>query len=233
MDAALQTSDLAHDASRHSMQRLVSLGADSPLFALDRLNSWLRAKQDGLRVLQSKFREIVYWTKTHAILAAAKEMHVEFERLVVPIKCRRCDGSGIWYSDYDIDAEHPERCRGCDATGIAKLRFVGSTIGPIRWHTPRHKWRSASMDHYLGLPQEWCEADEEFKISEGWSVNKVGKPMTVAEVERDMLAILHAYPKDVAFSIDFHHHAKIMPQWGCPNVLKAEEWLRARCEANS
>lgn len=211
------------------------LMADSfwtPLFALDRLNSWLRSNQPLWCAARSALKPVIYWTKTHAILEVSKRYHVGLRRVMVKKQCRVCGGSGTWFHYLGYQAEYGERCRACRGSGIVTLRFVETRIGPICWHTPAHKWASSSLDAYVPFP---CFAYEEtdglYEVCEGWEPCQTGRPMSLADAKRDMLIVLRQWPHDVCFSLDFHHHAETEKHWRIPDVRKAETWLRGKFDS--
>lgn len=201
----------------------------TPLFALDRLNSWLRSDAPLFCQVRSALRPVIYWTKTNAILATSKHYHIEMRRVMVKKPCRRCDGTGVWVPfDWTYSGRDGGRpCRGCRATGTATLKFIETTIGPVRWHTPAEHWYMSSLDVYVPFPSFYGEGDEHYELADGWEPNKKGRPLPLVEVERDMLVLLRAWPHEVAFSLDFHHRCGIEKYWKRPDLLKAERWLNA------
>lgn len=216
--------------NRQRFPPTVTLIANSfwtPLLALDRLNSWLRSDKPFSCRARSELKAVIYWTKTHAILETSKRYHIGMRRVMVKTRCRRCSGTGQWYSFYDFAGEYPEPCRGCRATGTATLKFIETTLGPIRWHTPAERWYMSSLDDYIPFPSFYggYDSDEHYELAEGWEPNKPGRPMALEDALRDMLIILRAWPHEVAFALDFHHHAGIERQWKQPDVRKAEAWL--------
>lgn len=208
----------------------------TPILALDRLNSWLRSDQPIYCPVRSALKPIIYWTKTKSILETSKREQIKLRRVKVRKPCRKCDGTGTWvpqrwggweaetYEEYRNNYGEP--CWGCKATGTATLLFVESQLGPVRWHTPAEKWRGSSLDVYVpfDVPIEFEHYEET-----NWEPNQKGRPMLIPDVERDMLIILNSFPVDVSFSIDFHHHTRIMPQWRCPHVDVAEAWIKNLC----
>lgn len=200
------------------------------LFALDRLNSWLRSEDSFWCPACSTFKSVIYWTKTQAILAASKEWHIGMRRIMVQKPCRRCGGTGLWLPDYYYDEsgrrEGGKPCRGCRATGTAKLLFIETTIGPLRWHTPAEKWCMSSLDVYVPFKSYYPDGYEYYALSTDWEPNQKGRSLTLDQAERDMLILLHTYPHEVCFSIDYHHHAGLEHQWRIPNLPKAERWIR-------
>lgn len=205
------------------------------LFALDRLNSWLRAEQPIFCPFRSALKPVIYWTKTQSILDASKRWHIGLRRVMVKKPCRTCDGSGSWISwyadrDYDIDidesrANYGERCRNCSGTGIATLKFVETSIGPIVWHTPAHKWWSSSLDVYLPFPSFAHDGEQHYDLANGWEPLQKGRPLPFPDVERDMLILLDAYAHEVCFALDYHHRIGSESQWRCPRTSIAEAWL--------
>lgn len=210
----------------------------TPLFALDRLNSWLRAEQPLCCPFRGPLKPVIYWTKTQAILLASKEWQIGMRRVMVKKPCRKCDGTGSWLpwwadkcDDYccktyaEFRVNHGETCRGCSGTGTATLKFVETTIGPLRWHTPAEKWYMSSLDVYVPFPSYYGErTDTHYELAEGWEPNQKGRPLGLAEVERDMAILLAAYTHEVCFSIDFHHHLRL--SYRHPDVSKVQAWLR-------
>ncbi|MDX1951474.1 MAG: hypothetical protein SFY81_04780 [Verrucomicrobiota bacterium] len=202
----------------------------TPLFALDRLNSWVRARNQRAWLLQSKLEPVIYWTKTKAILSASKQWQINLRRVAVKKPCRVCGGTGTWVSDRaywysneeyeDCLLNYGETCRKCNGSGTVLLRFVETTIGPIRWHTPSERWDASSLDVYVPFPGHAYKGAEFFEVSTDWEPNRPGKPLSVKEVERDMLVLLKAFPKDVCFALEFHHRI---------DVLKAKAFILQIC----
>lgn len=194
----------------------------TPLSTLDRLNSWVRSEPDWQ--LRSALKPVIYAVKTDAILATSKQWHIGLRRVYVTKPCRACNGTGIWESFYD-SSNVP--CRTCGATGKVMLKFVETTIGPIRWHIPATRWNSSSLDVYVPFPSfAYDFSSDHYELADGWEPNQPGRTLTPDRVERDMLIILHVFPHHVAFALDYHHDAGIERTWNCPNVRKAEDWLR-------
>lgn len=198
--------------------------------ALDRLNSWLRAPQPLFCVMRSRLKPVVYWVKNAAILGASKVQPIGLRRVKFVARCRVCGGSGIferwhWSEDHEDEGEF---CRTCNATGNVTLKFIESTIGPFRWHTPEMHWRGASLDVYVPF-----SADGDYEDAADWKPNTPGKPLTPAEVERDALTVLHAWPKDFGFIVEFHNReACVQKQYGVTDMAKAETWIHTmRSEA--
>lgn len=224
---------------------LVTQSPWTPLLALDRLNSWLRSDLAPTRFwcpLRSAFKSTIYWTKTKAILETSKRWHIGMRRVMVRKPCRSCGGTGIWvpynYEPPDGDCSSREGgypCRGCEATGTATFKFIETTIGPLRWHTPSEKWWSSSLDVYVPFPSFHHEARahtayQYYELAEGWEPNQPGRPLSMSEVERDMIVILHAWPHEVCFALDYQHHTGFEKQWNCPHLDVAERWMRERFE---
>lgn len=209
----------------------------TPVLALDRLNSWLRAEQRGWCGIRSSLKPVIYWTKTQAILDLSKRCHIGMRRVMVRKPCRTCSATGIWLPDYwtPDDGDYSNRdggypCRNCEATGTVTLKFIETNIGPARWHTPSEKWYSSSLDVYVPFPSFHAEARahtayQYYQTADGWEPNQPGRPMSHPEVLRDMLIVLAAWPHDVCFSIDYHHRAGLERMWNCPDLGKAERWL--------
>ena len=213
----------------------------TPLLALDRLNSWLRAPEPSWCAARSALKPVIYWTKTQAILDLSKRWHISMRRVMVRKPCRRCDGTGQWIHAFSWDelshgdrdeqrANYGEPCRGCEATGTATLKFIETQIGPVRWHTPSEKWWSSSLDVYVPFPSFHHEARahtayQYYELAEGWSPEQPVRPMPLADVQRDILIVLEEWPHEVCFAIDYHHHVGVERQWRCPNVSLAKQWL--------
>lgn len=207
----------------------------SGVMALDRLNSWVRSMWPYWSHVQSTLTPVIYWTKTQAILEASRRWHIGMRRVMVKRPCRRCDATGSWiprdadwYEDLSVEeyrANYGERCRGCAGTGTAVLKFVESRIGPVRWHTPAHKWHSSSLDVYVPFPCFIGGGDEMYDEAQDWEPQRPGRSMTAAEVHRDMLILLQAYPHHVAFALDYHYHTKIERRYGYPALPVAREFL--------
>lgn len=205
----------------------------TPLLALDRLNSWLRADHPFCCPLRSALRGTIYWTKTQAILDASKRWHIGMRRVMVKKECHTCSGTGLWVPwNYDPpDEEYSSReggepCRRCGGTGTATLKFIETEIGPIRWHTPADKWYMSSLDVYVPFPSFAHDGEKHYELSNGWEPLQKGRPMKPAEVERDFLIILEAYPHHVCFHLDYDHHAGIERRWMNPDMSKARAWTR-------
>ena len=211
----------------------------TPVLALDRLNSWVRSERPLWCLAQSSLKPVIYWTKTHAILDVSKCWHIGLRRVMVKKPCRRCDGTGSWLSwndpgpsaDEDISfkeyrANYGERCFVCNGTGTATLKFIESTIGPVRWHTPAEKWYVSSLDVYVPYPSFYPNGEEHYELSDGWEPEQPGRQMPLDDVERDMNLILRTWPHEVCFAIDYHHRAGLERTWKCPDIPKAEQWLR-------
>lgn len=205
-----------------------------PLLALDRLNSWLRAGDDWRCDARSSLKRVIYWTKTHAILNASKQIEIGMRRVMVKKPCRKCDGTGIWVpwdwspsgGDYS-KRDGGEACRGCNATGTATLRFIETVIGSIKWHTPAEKWYMSSLDVYVPFKSYYGEgdADSYYELATDWEPNQKGRDMPAADAERDMLAVLKQWPHEVCFSLDYHHHAQSERTWNMPDTRRATEWI--------
>lgn len=193
----------------------------TPLFALDRLNSWLRSEEPFPARLIGTLKPVIYWTKTQAILEVSKRWHIGMRRVMVKKECRSCNGTGT-YIRWD-DARFP--CRNCEATGTATLKFIETTIGPIRWHTPSEKWFGSSLDVYVPFASFHHDGEAFYEMADGWQPLQKGRPLSLAEVHRDMMMLLRAWPHEVCFSIDFHHDAGLERNWRNPDLAKAEEWV--------
>ena len=227
-----------------SCNDLLACSPWTPLLALDRLNSWLRSDLAPNRYwcpLRSAFKSTIYWVKTKAILETSKRWHIGMRRVMVRKPCRTCDGKGNWVPDRwggweeetweEYAANYGEPCRKCEATGTVTLKFIETTIGPLRWHTPSEKWWSSSLDVYVPFPSFHHEARahtayQYYELAEGWEPNQPGRPMTNAEAERDMLLILREWPHEVCFALDYQHHTGFEKQWNCPDWRAAERWIR-------
>lgn len=220
------------------MSALAKSDLFTPLFALDRLNSWLRADKPIFCPFTSALKPIIYWTKTHAILDASKRWHIEMRRVMVKKKCRRCEGTGSWiswwadrgYGEGELSMEewranYGERCRGCSGTGIATLKFVETQIGPIRWHTPADKWRSSSMDVYVPFPSYAHDGEEHYELAQDWEPLQKGRSQPLDRVEQDMLILLDAYPHEVCFAIEFHHRIGCQSHYRTSDIPKARRWI--------
>lgn len=217
----------------------------TPVFALDRLNSWLRAEDPLFCPARSALAPVIYWTKTQAILEVSKRQYIGLRRVMVRKPCRVCDGTGTWLSDRawnhccwddvsteDARANYGEPCRTCEATGTVTLKFVESTIGPVRWHTPSEKWWSSSLDVYLPFPSYHHEAKafsafQYYQLADGWQPNQPGRPLSLEDALRDMLIVLETWPHEVCFAIDFHHHTKLEGKWRIPDHDAAARWLQS------
>lgn len=216
------------------------------LFALDRLNSWVRSDRPYFCHGRSALKPVIYWTKTQAILDASKREWIEMKRVKVEKPCETCDHTGSWVSDqtwwhYDWDehitkeevrANYGERCRACGGTGTRVLRFVETQIGPIRWHTPDDRWHSSSLDVYVPFPTFYGDkaSDVLYEPAKDWQPRTPGRPMRSEEVLRDMLILLDAYPHEVGFSIDFHHRIRCQKMWRYTDKDIAAKWLAERTE---
>lgn len=215
----------------------------TPLFALDRLNSWLRADY-GLGTLsqcrlQSMLKRSIYSVKIHAILAASKQMHVGLRRVKAVKPCRVCDATGQYLSPYymphyeegetwdDARSNYGERCHTCAGTGQVNLLFIESIIGPIRWHSPAKDWFSWSLDVYVPFPSFYGElnAADYYAMATDWEPLQKGRPLELAEVKRDLLIVLEAFPHDLCSSLDFYHSAGLERTFKTPDVIKARQWI--------
>ena len=213
----------------------------TPLFALDRLNSWLRLDADFPYnyLLHGYLKRTIYTVKVHAILDATRRWPVGLRRVVVEKQCRACDGSGVWVGDYwqdcsccngydEFKANHGERCRKCAGKGIVFLRFIESTIGPLRWHTPANSWWSWGLDVYVPyLSHYFDESDEAFEKTD-WQPNGKGRPLSYRESYRDLGIILRAWPHEFCSSVDFYHHVGLEKKFKQPDVAKAQQWIDER-----
>lgn len=213
----------------------------TPLLALDRLNSWIRSDRPWSCRARSALKPVIYWTKTQAILDMSRREHIAMRRVMVVKPCRRCEGTGTFLSDYvwnyyhydgegtteELRSNYGERCWVCLGEGTVRLKFVATTIGPIRWHTPSEKWWSSGLEVYVPFPCFHGERNGDgYELATDWALNQPGRAMTMAEVQRDMLIVLQAWPHDVCFSIDFHHNTKFEPYYKCPRVAEAAAWIR-------
>lgn len=189
----------------------------SGLHAIDRLNSWRRSKPSGHFISGSRtiLKPIIYWVKKHAILHAARQIPgVKFQRLKVKVKCQHCH-KGDYYPDW-FDEEHhkPLVCNRCDGQGNATLRFIGTTIGDIKWHTPLHEFESSSLDHYIPFPVRYpgtfeILADDLWTADAGWAPHKPGRDLSLSDVERDLHLMRRAFTKDTDFIYKFHHRPHV------------------------
>jgi hypothetical protein len=134
--------------------------------ALSRLNSWCRVEYKDQLGMESMVSRIYGWKR--AAIAAAMRLGIAQLRLVsVPRSCRTCKGTAtyIWQDWNDEDHVEYETCRRCQGTGKVILRFVESTIGETKWHTPRPKWD-------LGLFDE--DACEKIAVATDWEPGQPG-----------------------------------------------------------
>jgi hypothetical protein len=191
----------------------------TPLLAVDRLNSWVRASDAGEWPLRSVIRPVVYWVKTQAILRASKEWTCQFRRVQVIVKCNRCGGDGIYYGWWWMPGDKGETCRGCAGFGKARLRFIESTIGTIRWHTPIEKWYSSSLDVYVPFPSGYHPRLEDFQDTD-WRPNAPGRRLSADEVLRDCRILLAAYPREFNFIVQYHYFPNTGRTWA-----EADKWL--------
>lgn len=162
----------------------------SALQALDALNSWCRAGDHWQ--LRSDLKEAIYYAKLRAIEAAyqAEDDTVKpvFRRVFERKKCRVCSGSGVWFSDYDFECEDGQPCRTCRATGTVTLRFVETTFSALnlRWHTPAHKWWSASLNVYCKFEAPLDSLEGYDAVSDDWQSNLPGRELTLEEIEQHL-----------------------------------------------
>lgn len=223
---------------------ILTLQRDSlwtPVLALDRLNSWLRAEDFDQWRLRSALKRAIYYTKTQAILDLTRRWHVGLKRVMVLKNCRRCDGSGLWVphdcyfwdgeSRDDYRANYGERCRGCDGTGKALLLFVESVIGPVRWHTPIKEWHSSSLDTYVPFPTFYGAVNHQnalrwYAPAWDWEPNRPGRPLTCEQIERDIILVLRAWPHPLCFALDYEFHDRLEVVFGEPDVERAAAGLR-------
>jgi hypothetical protein len=202
---------------------MTKLPPDSPLLALDRLNSWVRA-EDGHDRLRSRFKEVIYWVKTKAILEAGRVGLATYRRVMDRPKCRSCQGSGVWMTWYAQDDEGAMPCRGCKGSGTATLKFIETTIGPLVWHTPQHVWWSFGLESSLAFPCYYPHGTEHYESAGDWTVRQTGRTMEPADIERDLLTLLQAYPQDMTFIIDYHARQMVHP--ARKTAVGPKAWIR-------
>lgn len=209
----------------------------TPLFALDRLNSWIRCCEPFWDRPRDQMKRTVYWVKTHAILDVSKRWNIGLRRVKVIKPCRSCDGTGTWvperWNGWQADTweeyrdNYGERCRTCNGFGKVNLLFIESTIGPIRWHTPADKWYMSSLDVYLPFPSFYGERDAEnfYEAAEDWEPLQPGRPLSHGDALRDMVILLRAWPHDVCFSLECAFRIGCSPYHRVSLVDVAEKFL--------
>ena len=126
-----------------------------PIWAMDRLNSWLRSPSAKRAACGSLYRAI-YFLKSEAIQWADTNFECFHSAVKVRTKCRECAGTGRYVDSYGHEWPH---CRACDSRGSLALEFVQTIIrcGPV-WHTPWLKFcvyrGSASYRSLPNRPRE-------------------------------------------------------------------------------
>jgi hypothetical protein len=106
------------------------------LYALGRLNSWVRS---GDRTA-SDAKEMVYNWKKKALDEAQNRGLTSYRPVARQVRCRECSGDGVHYVTGD-------ECRTCEGSGKKSLFFIETTLSlppnacfavPSRlvWHTP-------------------------------------------------------------------------------------------------
>lgn len=201
----------------------------SVLHALDALNSWCRAREHWQ--LRSDLKAAIYHAKLEAIQAAycAEDETVKpvFRRVFERKKCRVCAGSGVWFSDYDLQCEVGQACRTCRATGTVTLRFVETTFPALnlRWHTPAHKWWSASLNVYCKYEASLDSLEGYDAVSDDWQSNLPGRELSLEEIEQHLETALidPMISKAFAFILGTYHH-RFRPD-GLPEM---RTWLHDR-----
>lgn len=156
-----------------------------PIWAMDRLNSWLRSPSAHRGGYSTPYRAI-YFLKREAIEWADANLECLHSAVKVKAKCRDCGGTGKYTDSYGYEWPH---CRACSNRGSLALEFVQTIIrgGPV-WHTPWLKFYVYRGQRYSGyrlsIPLGLVRgADEE------WSVYQAGRDMTPEEVARDLNTI--------------------------------------------
>lgn len=102
-----------------------------PIWAMDRLNSWLRSGS-ARRAAYGSLHRAIYFLKREAIEWADANLECLHSTVKVKTKCRACGGTGRYVDSYH---EWPH-CRACNSRGTLALAFVQTIIrrGPV-WHT--------------------------------------------------------------------------------------------------
>ena len=145
------------------------------LFAMDRLNSWLRS--DSAKRGWPPTRA-VYFLKREAIEWADANLSCFHSSVTTATTCRGCRGTGKYTDSYGEKWPH---CRACGSTGRVALLFVQTVIveAGLTWHTP---W----MKFYIRGLHKHPPHDLNRLLFDEWSVNQKGREMTPDEVARDL-----------------------------------------------
>lgn len=199
------------------------------LQALDALNSWCRAGDHWQ--LRSDLKQTIYHAKLEAIQAAycAEDETVKpvFRRVFERRKCRVCAGSGMWFADYDYECEDGQPCRTCRASGTVTLRFVEITFPALnlRWHTPAHKWWSASLNVYCKFEASLDSLEGYDAVSDDWQSNLPGRELTLQEIDQHLGTCLSdpLIAKAFVFMLGTYGH-RFTPH----TLLQLRIWLRDR-----
>jgi len=166
---------------------------------LDRLNSWVRAKDAHC---DRSCSEVIYFLKRVAIRQAHQAGIASHRIIFVTVTCRGCHGTGKFDSWYSSDGYGPN-CRKCDATGKHTLTFVESTIADrLRWHSPY-----MSADHF-GLKYE-----DRVEVTD-WKPLAEGRPLKPAEVAENLNFIEDFFTerprwKRSVYYDDYSSHAEV------------------------
>ena len=155
------------------------------IWAMDRLNSWLRSPSARRGLYGSPYRAI-YFLKREAIQWADANLACFHSAVKVKAKCRDCSGTGRYVDSYGYEWPH---CRACDNRGSLSLEFVQTIIrgGPV-WHTPWlkfcvHRGRPHTS-HFVNVPRDLIRW-----VDDEWSVHQLGRDLTPEEVARDLNTI--------------------------------------------
>lgn len=140
----------------------------SVLESIDHLNSWVRSTSAS--GWYSSPRRAIYDWKSNALKNAIATGEAESHPIYLSLTCRDCGGSKRYTDSYGIKFPH---CRRCSSTGITRLEFIVTEIGPFVWHTPRDK------SYSFHLPEDfWSKAS----LSVEWEPNAKGRDMELWEV---------------------------------------------------
>lgn len=156
-----------------------------PIWAMDRLNSWLRSASARRPACGSPYRAI-YFLKREAIQWADTNLDCLHSVVKVKTKCRACGGTGRYVDSYGHEWPH---CRDCSSRGTLALEFVQTIIrgGPV-WHTPWIKfgvYRGPRYSgYYLHPPYRLARW-----VDDEWSVNQAGRNLEPEEVACDLNTI--------------------------------------------
>ncbi len=148
------------------------------LHSLNALNSWVRSRS-GREAIASPQRRI-YEAKRMAITDATRLLGAKHYSLMLPAKCRDCNGTGNYIDSYGHEFDH---CWRCSNSGFIRLEFVESHIAEgIKWHSPRNKVYGLQVSGEVSF------------VATDWDVNKPGHDLSPDGAARHLLVIDEAWP---------------------------------------